>query len=43
MAGWIQRIINKKTGVNRRNVNKASRRKNIRNTFRRKSSGGAGG
>lgn len=43
MATPIQKVINKKTGVNRRNVNTTSRRKAVKNTYRRKSSGGFGG
>lgn len=38
----IQRRINRVTGVTRRNVNRNVTRRNARNTFRRKSSGGHG-
>jgi len=39
----IQKQINRATGVNRRNVNTTTRRRRVRNVFRRKSSGGQGG
>lgn len=43
MATAIQRRINKATGVTRRNVDRGRTRRNAKNAFRRKSSGGGGG
>lgn len=39
----VQRRVNRVTGVTRRNVNRNRAVRNARNTFRRRSSGGAGG
>nr|DAP61017.1 MAG TPA: hypothetical protein [Caudoviricetes sp.] len=43
MATAIQNRINRITGVTRRNVNRGRRARQVRNTFRRRSSGGMGG
>lgn len=39
----VQKRINRVTGVTRRNVNRNRARRNARNVFRRRSSGGMGG
>lgn len=39
----VQRRINRVTGVTRRNVNRNRMRRNTRNYFRRRSTGGQGG